>query len=696
MLIKQVFVCLAACFVASANFVYSANPNNEVSDTVALQELIVEASREQFSMKKLPASAAIVNAQRIENNGIKSLADVSATVANLFMPDYGSKLTSPIYIRGIGSRINAPSVGLYVDNVPYFEKSAFNFEFFDINRIEVLRGPQGTSHGRNTMGGIINVLSKSPLNYQGTDINIGAATYGNYQVGVSHYNKPSDKFAFSIAANYRHSDGFFYNEFSEKNVDILDAYSFRNRLIFSPTKKFSIENIFSFEKSKEGGYPYASFNATTQLPDPISYDAESGYTRDLLSDALVLKYDDEKFVFKAVSSYQYMLDKQMIDQDFSPVSQFFATQNQKQHMFSQELSLQSKNTESYSWLFGTHFFVQQFYNDNIIDYFANQLQTDKAYDQKLDGIAFYHQSTLDDVFIPNLSVSAGVRAGTESNKMAYIFYNKMADNRKLMVDTVYNGISSFQVLPKFTLSYAFGASNAYASVTRGFKTGGYNTTFERPEDLSFEPEYSWNYELGIKSTLFNNNLFVEASAFYIDWTNQQISQSVPSGRGFMLKNAGETVSKGLELSVSTATIQGFSFAGAYGLTHATFIKNELSTTVNYNGNFVPFVPRHTLALQANKSINLQWQWLNRIVLSAIYKGNGDIYWNEKNAAKQDYYGTLDGRISFVRGNFSFDIWGSNLTNTSYNAFYFDVPQLGKSFVQQGKPMQGGVKLNLKI
>ena len=147
---------------------------------------------------------------------------------------------------------------------------------------------------------------------------------------------------------------------------------------------------------------------------------------------------------------------------------------------------------------------------------------------------------------------------------------------------------------------------------------------------------------------------------------------------------------------STGTIQGFSFAGAYGLTHATFIKNELSATVNYNGNFVPFVPRHTLALQANKNINLQWKWLNRIVLSAIYKGNGDIYWNEKNAAKQDYYGTLDGRISFVRGNFSFDIWGSNLTNASYNAFYFDVPQLGKSFVQQGKPMQGGVKLNLKL
>ena len=694
MLIKQVFICLAACVVASANFVYSANPNNEVSDTVALQEIIVEASREQYSLKKLPASAAIVNAQRIENNGIKTLADVSAVVANLFMPDYGSKLTSPIYIRGIGSRINAPSVGLYVDNVPYFEKSAFNFEFFDINRIEVLRGPQGTSHGRNTMGGIINVLSKSPLNYQGTDINIGAATYGNYQVGVSHYNKPSDKFAFSVAANYRHSDGFFYNEFLEKNVDVLDAYSFRNRLIVSPTKKFSIENIFSFEKSSEGGYPYASLNASTQLPNAIAYDAESGYTRNLLSDALVLKYDDEKFVFKAVSSYQYMRDKQMIDQDFSTVSQFFVTQNQKQHMFSQELSLQSKNTERYSWLFGTHFFVQQFYNDVIVDVLAAKMQTDKAYDQKLDGIAFYHQSTFDDVLIPNLSVSAGVRVGTESNTMAYVFYRQMNTNRSLMVDTVYNGISSFQVLPKFTMSYAFGASNAYASVTRGFKTGGYNITFERPEDLSFEPEYSWNYELGFKSALFNNHLFVEASAFYVDWSNQQIYQTVPSGTGSMLKNAGETVSKGLELNVSTGSIYGFTFAGAYGLTHATFVKNVLNANTHYNGNFVPYVPRHTLALQANKSINLQSKWLNSIVLSAIYKGNGDIYWNEKNTAKQDYYGTLDARVSFVRGNMSLDIWGSNLTRTSYNAFFFEA--LGKSFVQQGKPMQGGVKINLKI
>lgn len=86
------------------------------------------------------------------------------------MPDYGSKLTSPVYIRGIGSKINAPSIGLYVDGIPYFEKSAFDFDFNEVDRIEVLRGPQGTLYGRNTMGGIINVYTKSPLKYEGTNV----------------------------------------------------------------------------------------------------------------------------------------------------------------------------------------------------------------------------------------------------------------------------------------------------------------------------------------------------------------------------------------------------------------------------------------------------------------------------------------------------------------------------------------------
>ena len=117
------------------------------------------------------------------------------------MPDYGSKLTSPVYIRGIGSRINSPSVGLYVDYVPYFEKAAFDFDFFDIKRIEVLRGPQGTLFGRNTMGGIVNIVTTSPMDYQGNHINLSAGNYGTYSLNAGHYGKINDKLGYSLALN---------------------------------------------------------------------------------------------------------------------------------------------------------------------------------------------------------------------------------------------------------------------------------------------------------------------------------------------------------------------------------------------------------------------------------------------------------------------------------------------------------------
>src|SRR5674476_1440273 len=134
-------------------FFYSGRVNAQVlpadADTlsigdVTLDEITVKSPKEQTNIRQLPASISIVTSKLLESSEVNSLKDLSSAIPNFFMPDYGSKLTSPVYIRGIGSRINSPSVGIYVDNVPYFEKAAFDFDFFDIDRVEVLRGPQGT------------------------------------------------------------------------------------------------------------------------------------------------------------------------------------------------------------------------------------------------------------------------------------------------------------------------------------------------------------------------------------------------------------------------------------------------------------------------------------------------------------------------------------------------------------------------
>ena len=123
-----------------------------------------------------------------------------------------------MYVRGIGSRVNSPAVGIYYDNIPLMSKAAFNNHFYMLDRVDVLRGPQGTLYGQNTEGGLVRIYSKNPMNYQGTDIRlgIGSGLYSN--VEVAHYHRPSDKLAFSVAGFYSGLKGFINNDnFSEKN-----------------------------------------------------------------------------------------------------------------------------------------------------------------------------------------------------------------------------------------------------------------------------------------------------------------------------------------------------------------------------------------------------------------------------------------------------------------------------------------------
>lgn len=684
-------ICL---YLSISVFAEDGNNPKYYTDSIALNEIVVHASRDNSKLHAIPNSVSIISSKQIETLGINSLPDVTSTVANLFMPDYGSKLTSPIYIRGVGSRINAPSVGLYVDYVPFFEKAAFNFDFFDINRIEVLRGPQGTQYGRNTMGGIVNILTKSPIDYQGTDVSLQAGTYGTYLLNIGHYSKITPKLLYSLSLNYRHNDGFFTNDFLNKQVDKLDSYGARNRLVWNINDKLSLENILSFESSTQGGYPYAVYNDSLKKPEKIAYNLESGYNRDLISDALILKYNINSIELKSVTSYQYLSDNQYIDQDFSIKNQFFVVQLSKQNMVSQEVTVQSKNNKKYNWHSGAYGFVQQFDNSVDVNRFAIHTITMKKYNHVISGGAIFHQSTLKDFILHNLNLSAGIRVDAETDLLSYKFDNNKNNVIANLADTTYKPLNSLQILPKISLNYQVNTTNFYALVARGYKTGGFNSTFERPEDLTFKPESSWNYEIGVKSSLFKNKLFLESSLFYIDWKDQQIYQTAPSGVGSMLKNAGESVSKGLEISLNTAKIEGFEFMASYGFTHATFISNVLNATINYNGNFIPYVPKNTLAVQVKKTIEIKnSNLLNRIVLNTIYKGTGEIYWNDKNSHKQDFYNLLDARISFIRRNIQVDFWGTNLTNTLYEAFYFES---GKKYVQMGKPLHLGVKLSINF
>jgi iron complex outermembrane recepter protein len=678
-----------------AQLVYMATDTTGVPE-VFLDEITVRAPKEKPTSREIPGSVSVITSSTIHEAGISNVKDATSFIPNFFMPDYGSKLTSPVYIRGIGARINEPSVGMYVDNAPFFDKAAFDFDLFDIERIEVLRGPQGTLYGRNTMGGTLNVITRSPMNFTGTRFMATAGSHGQYGVRVSHFARPLSSLGYSLSVNYRHRDGFFTNQFNDEKVDHLNSVGFRNRLIWRVNDKLTAGNTFGFEISKQGGYPYAIMDEDNPGNGDINYNHPSGYDRDLFTNALAFNYKSNLVEVIATTSFQYLDDFQDIDQDFTADSLFLATQNQKQHLISQEVVAKSRTKGRYEWLFGAFGFYQDFDRNVSVSNQPVNANIFRDFTEIKQGFAFFHQSTINDFLVTNLSLILGLRFDLENNRLS--FRNEMVVNEQPVsfTDTLFPSMEFSVLSPKLALNYYLSeSSSVYALVSKGYKTGGFNAIFERDEDLMFDPEESWNYEAGFKSSFGQNRIHADAAVFYIDWTNQQIYQTVPSGQGQMLKNTGHSVSKGFELSTRASVVPNFEIGASYGYTHATFVSHAINDSVNYDGNFIPYVPRHTLSMQVNKTLLLpDNQLADMLRVTAIYRALGKHYWNEANTRAESSYGIVDLRLMIQRKNLGLELWARNLFQQEYAAFYFEA--LGNGYYQPGKPFNFGVNLSLSL
>jgi outer membrane receptor protein involved in Fe transport len=697
------------CFVLSVTLLYfslifAGNPSdsddNYNHDDVELMELVVSASRTQTKLKEIPSSVSVLTSVSLETNEMNTLSNASSFIPNFYMPDYGSKLTSPVYIRGIGSRINAPSIGMYVDNVPYFEKAAFDFDFFDVQKIEVLRGPQGTLYGRNSMGGLINITTKSPMDYQGTHLHLSVGNYGLYKVNAGHYQKISDKLGYSMSVNYLHQDGFHSNIFFNEKVDELDSYGLRLKVQYLISDRWSLDFSSNVDQSNQGGYPYALYNKATQTDGFVNYNQKSGYDRYLMSNALKLKYVAADWELTNTLSYQFLNDNQQIDQDFGADSVYFAGQLQKQHNLANEMIVESSINVRYNWLVGFFTFIQDAGNTVNIDSYKTPspegnvyMWYQKRYLPVTSGAALFHQSTYK--LIPRLNLSGGVRFDYEQSKMHYQYEGKKAGTELAPTDTIYPTLRDMVLLPKLGIAYEMNDNaNLYASYSTGYKPGGFNTTFEKPEHLVFRKEISHNFEAGMKAEIFNH-LYTDFSLFYTNLINQQIYRTAPSGRGSYLDNSGFSNNKGVEITLQNKTFHGFEGMIAYGYTHAKILEYILNDSVNHNNHFTPYVPRHTLSIQGTQNIKLREnKWIDLIKLNVLYNQTGELYWNLSNNLKEDRYGILNAKLVFIRDNVQFDIWGKNLTNTHYHAFLFESGT--NAYTQAGKPMQIGVNLSVKF
>ena len=491
--------------------------------TVVVDAVCVTAIKHGVAVEREAAASTIVDADRIEREGITSVKEIVTAAPNFFIPDYGSRMTSSIYVRGLGTRIDQPVVGMNVDNVPIADKNMYDMALPDIERIEVLRGPQSTLYGRNTMCGVVNVFTLSPLRYQGVRLRGEYGSRNAYRIAASVYNKLSEGLGFSVAGQFAHHDGYFRNSYDgslcdkENTADMRMKWQYRRRAL-------SIDNTLSFTTLRQGGYPYAYVGAADatkeEFPDligSICYNDEASYRRLGLSDGLTVRYDWPRVSLSSITTYQYLNDDMHLDQDLLPLSIFTLQQKKRQHDITEDIVVRSNRESRYEWLCGAFLFYKdqkmsapvEFLEDgidrlilaNVNQYSGykgvyrwgdkegnggDSLLLGSDFTTRTFGFALYHQSALRAgrwLFTLGLRVDGERVAMRYHNSVNSQYTAFPSDTSKaptevsMQIDDSDVLSQTFvEVLPKLSVQFDIDSRNRlYLTASKGYKAGGFNT-----------------------------------------------------------------------------------------------------------------------------------------------------------------------------------------------------------------------------
>ena len=722
-----------------------------------IEEVEITASLKHDDYRRAPISSTTMTMLRLEERGVTSAKELSLLSPNFYQPDYGSSITSSIYVRGFGSRIDQPVLGMIIDDVPVMNKNAFDFDFYDIRRIELLRGPQGTLYGRNTSGGVMHLTTLSPLTWQGFRGVVEYSTPASYRVSGAYYTMPTDNFGISLAAGYNRYSGHYLNTYTGDICDDGNSASARLRLQWL-SGVWSFDNTLSVGYTNEGGYAYHQYNSENNSYNPVCYNDPSGYERLTINEGFVAKYSGHKIKLSSVTSYQYLDDCMTLDQDFSTRSMFTMQQMQREHSITEDIVIRNTTNANthWQWLTGLFMFTKwldmsspvTFKQDGINELILNNINNGlhsvfpdnnmmfgvdnfviaSDFNIPTYGAALYHQS---EWHLGRWKLIAGLRFDWEYATMdynsnatiPYMFDLTMSDYKELR--TEFTGRESqmfFKVLPKIAAQYNLQNGSIYATVTRGYKAGGFNTqifsdilqvkmmndmmsdlgvelesavgttTYDSASATRYKPETTWNFEIGTHLDIVRD-LHLDASLFWIECFDQQVTV-LPQGNntGRMMSNAARARSFGAEVSAEYR-YNGFMLRGDYGYTNAKF-REYNDGVADYANKFLPYAPQHTAAVVASYAWSFNHAIVQSLTLSTDWRGVGPIYWNESNTLRQPFYSLLGAQVAIRMNDVTLTLWGRNITNTDYDVFYFK--SVGKEFFSKGRPWECGIRVNINL
>ncbi len=552
-----------------------------------LDAVVVTAEKEESNIQHVPISITALSSRDIQAYRLWASKDLKGIVSNMYAADPGDG-RNVISIRGITSTSYDPAVVTYIDGVPQFTLDTYIPQLFDVDHIDVLKGPQGTLYGRNAMGGVINIFTKQPDDQVRVAFEISAGNYGLERY-TFNFSTPliKSKLYLGAALLYEGSDGFYINDFNNSNFDKQHrtADNIYLKYLLNPNWSFTL-NLKNLWNRDMGAFPLNP-SAKLALANPYRLDqnAIGEMVDNSLNTSLAIRYTGAKMDFSSLTAYQsnYRYYKSPVDGDFSPLDIIsivndYGKQWNNVNVWTEELRLSSATASSspFKWALGSYLFVQTAPNKQGVHFGADAAlagSPDSNYtiinttQIKNKGLAFYGQ--LEYVLSKEFSVAGGLRYDYQkSNAEVSGLYVPDGTTVGFPTQPDTSGSTNYHALtPMLSISYRpHENAHIYASYRQGYRTGGLTQLSSDPSQpplYPYQPEYSNNFEIGLKSNLFVNRLHANLAVFYNTVKDVQVPTLILPDAITVIKNAGGLVSKGIEAELDGLLLPGLELTGSF-------------------------------------------------------------------------------------------------------------------------------------
>jgi len=608
----------------------------------AIEQIIVTAEKREQRLLDVPVSVSAIGTDELIRKQTFAIEDLTSQVPNLSYAEFGDGQYRIVY-RGIGASGTSENqtFSTAIDGVivPYNRA----YRLLDLQRVEVLRGPQGTLYGRNTSAGVINIITEDgrvePSGYL-------TGSYGRantYEVQGAYGGEFGGGGFFRAAGRYHETDGYHRNSvLNLDNVDAGEDYTMRVTGGWSDD-----DTLLKVSFTRDIYDDLADNNTLLSTPRVSTANRISEGKGDMSLPVLTLEHTFDNVRVTSLTAYTEATRRLAFSAVVSPV---FFFQDDEFESFSQELRLAS--TESamdgkLDWVFGLYYLDEDNFFRGLTTFAAAQL-ADQSQLRKTESIAAFGQ--IDYSLSDEWRVTIGARAQSEKQDSEYQL-NRLINSPVL---TAAQKVET--LLPRFALAFQPDAdSQLYASVTRGYRSGFF---FVRNPNPIVKPENTWQYEAGYKAALADQRAQIGLAAFYIDWTNLQVQRALGVGQT-LVDNAGKARSWGGEIEATFLPSPDWQFSFSAALTNAKYKEFIPTPGVDYSGKFIENAPRGSV------SGAVTYRHPSGFEIGADVSYQGKKWLDSANTTAQSGYWLAGAQVAYEWEHFRFAVIGKNLFDEDY-------------------------------